>query len=72
MTTDVGRRLVGNALITRDFACGHVPLDDAATRLRVDYGADDSVIAAADMEVGAILDSLREPDPRFGHEQKQP
>ncbi|MGH2499869.1 MAG: glycosidase [Candidatus Limnocylindria bacterium] len=47
------------------FSCGHVPLDDAGERIRLYYGAADSVVAAADFEVAAILDSLepvREPD----------
>ncbi|HEX9270550.1 MAG TPA: glycosidase [Candidatus Limnocylindria bacterium] len=52
------------------FTCGHVPMDDAEERIRVYYGAADSVVAAADFEVRDILDSLRPPGPRdsrFGH-----
>ncbi|HKY49842.1 MAG TPA: glycosidase, partial [Candidatus Limnocylindria bacterium] len=40
------------------YACGHVPLDADGRRIRVYYGAGDSVIAAADFDVGEILDSL--------------
>ena len=52
------------------FTCGHVPLDDASRRVRVYYGAADSVVAAADFEVQDILDSLEAPDRRFGHDQR--
>ena len=38
------------------FSCGHVMLDD--DRLRLYYGAADSVTAAADLSVQGILDSL--------------
>jgi beta-1,2-mannobiose phosphorylase / 1,2-beta-oligomannan phosphorylase len=52
------------------FTCGHVPLDDDGTRIRVYYGAADSCVAAADFEVAEILDSLRGPDARFGHDPR--
>ena len=40
------------------FSCGVVPLDDRGERIRMYYGAADSVIAAADFKVQEILDSL--------------
>ncbi|MEA2661268.1 MAG: beta,2-mannobiose phosphorylase / 1,2-beta-oligomannan phosphorylase [Chloroflexota bacterium] len=40
------------------FSCGHIPLDDRGERIRLYYGAADSVVAAADFEVREILDSL--------------
>ena len=40
------------------FSCGVVPLDDRWERIRMYYGAADSVIAAADFDVKEILDSL--------------
>jgi predicted GH43/DUF377 family glycosyl hydrolase len=40
------------------FSCGVVPLDDRWERIRMYYGAADSVIAAADFNVQEILDSL--------------
>ena len=40
------------------FSCGHVALDDRGDRIRMYYGAADSVIAAADFDVREILDSL--------------
>jgi predicted GH43/DUF377 family glycosyl hydrolase len=40
------------------FSCGHIPLDDRGERIRLYYGAADSIIAAADFEVREILDSL--------------
>ena len=40
------------------FSCGHVPLDDRSERIRLYYGAADSVVAAADFDVREILDSL--------------
>lgn len=40
------------------FSCGVVPLDDRGERIRMYYGAADSVIAAADFTVREILDSL--------------
>lgn len=49
------------------FACGHIALDDEARRIRVFYGASDTVVAAADFDVREILDSLRPPDAPFGH-----
>jgi predicted GH43/DUF377 family glycosyl hydrolase len=52
------------------YACGHVALDDQGERIRLYYGAADSVIAAADFNVHEIVDSLRPADPRFGHQQK--
>jgi len=51
------------------FTCGHVTLDDAGDRIRVYYGAADSVIAAADFRVQDILDSLGPPDTPFGHQR---
>jgi predicted GH43/DUF377 family glycosyl hydrolase len=53
------------------FTCGHVQLDDEGSRLRVYYGAGDAVVAAADFDLREILDSLRPPDPPFGHQQKR-
>lgn len=52
------------------FSCGLVPLDDQGDRIRVYYGAADSVIAAADFSVAAILDSLIPPDSPAGHQRK--
>ena len=40
------------------FSCGVVPLDTHGERIRMYYGAADSVIAAADFSVREILDSL--------------
>ncbi|HEX6062278.1 MAG TPA: glycoside hydrolase family 130 protein, partial [Candidatus Limnocylindria bacterium] len=40
------------------FSCGHIPLDDRGERIRLYYGAADSVVAAADFDVRVILDSL--------------
>lgn len=40
------------------FSCGVVPLDDRNERIRMYYGAADSVVAAADFDVQEILDSL--------------
>jgi predicted GH43/DUF377 family glycosyl hydrolase len=40
------------------FSCGHIPLDDRGERIRLYYGAADSVVAAADFDVREILDSL--------------
>ncbi len=40
------------------FSCGHVPLDDKGERIRLYYGAADSVLAAADFQVRDILRSL--------------
>jgi len=40
------------------FACGLVPLDPRAERIRVYYGAADRCVAAADFEVQAILDQM--------------
>jgi predicted GH43/DUF377 family glycosyl hydrolase len=40
------------------FSCGVVPLDDRGERIRMYYGAADSVVAAADFDVREILDSL--------------
>jgi predicted GH43/DUF377 family glycosyl hydrolase len=45
------------------YTCGHVPLDEDGDRIRVYYGAADSVIAAADFLVQDIIDSLDAPDP---------
>ncbi len=39
------------------FSCGHVPLDGGA-RVRLYYGAADSVVAAADIDVAAVLAHL--------------
>lgn len=44
------------------FACGHVPLDDHGGKVRVYYGAADSVVGAADVDVTAVLAHL-EPVP---------
>ncbi len=52
------------------FTCGLIPLDDEGDRIRVFYGAADSVIAAADFRVQEIVDSLGPPDSRFGHQQR--
>jgi len=52
------------------FTCGHVPLDDRGDRIRVYYGAADSVIAAADFSVQEILESLGPPDSPAGHQKK--
>ncbi|HEY6960215.1 MAG TPA: glycosidase [Candidatus Limnocylindria bacterium] len=54
------------------FTCGHVPLDDEGDRIRVFYGAADSVIAAADFSVREILDSLGPPDVPFGQRRWSP
>ena len=51
------------------FTCGHVPLDDR--RIRVYYGAADSSVAAADLDLDEVVDSLSAPDARFGHEQRE-
>ena len=40
------------------FSCGHVPLDDAGTRIRMYYGAADTRLAAADFDVKEIIASL--------------
>ncbi|HEV2011437.1 MAG TPA: glycoside hydrolase family 130 protein [Candidatus Limnocylindria bacterium] len=40
------------------FSCGHIRLDDRRERIRLYYGAADSVVAAADFDVREILDSL--------------
>jgi beta-1,2-mannobiose phosphorylase / 1,2-beta-oligomannan phosphorylase len=40
------------------FTCGHVTIDAEGDRIRVYYGAADSVIAAADFSVREIVDSL--------------
>ena len=40
------------------FSCGVVPLDGRGERIRMYYGAADSVVAAADFDVREILDSL--------------
>ena len=40
------------------FSCGHIPLDDKGERIRLYYGAADSVMAAADFEVRDIIKSL--------------
>jgi len=40
------------------FSCGHIRLDDRSERIRLYYGAADSVVAAADFDVREILDSL--------------
>ncbi len=52
------------------FTCGHVPLDDAGRRIRVYYGAADSVIAAADFDVAQILDSLEPSPAAFGNPER--
>jgi predicted GH43/DUF377 family glycosyl hydrolase len=51
------------------FTCGHVPLDEHGDRIRVFYGAADSVIAAADFSVEEIVASLGPPDAPFGHQR---
>ncbi len=51
------------------FTCGHVRLDDR--RIRVYYGAADSSVAAADLDLDEVVDSLSAPDARFGHEQRE-
>jgi predicted GH43/DUF377 family glycosyl hydrolase len=48
------------------YACGHVPLDERGERIRVYYGAADSVIAAADFTVDEVIESL-EPTPAARH-----
>ena len=40
------------------FSCGHIRLDGRRERIRLYYGAADSVVAAADFVVREILDSL--------------
>jgi len=40
------------------FSCGHIRLGDHRERIRLYYGAADSVVAAADFDVQEILDSL--------------
>jgi len=40
------------------FSCGYIRLDDHPDRIRLYYGAADSVVAAADFDVQEILDSL--------------
>lgn len=40
------------------FSCGVIPLDQQWERIRMYYGAADSVVAAADFDVREILDSL--------------
>ncbi len=40
------------------FACGHVPLDEDWDRIRMYYGAADSCLAAADLDVREIIASL--------------
>jgi predicted GH43/DUF377 family glycosyl hydrolase len=52
------------------YGTGHITLDEDGERIRLYYGAADSVVAAADFNVQEIIDSLRAPDPRFGHRQK--
>jgi len=49
------------------YGTGHVALDE---RIRLYYGAADSVIAAADFVVQEIIDSLRPCDETFGRRQK--
>jgi predicted GH43/DUF377 family glycosyl hydrolase len=44
------------------YTCGHVPLDEHGDRIRLYYGAADSVIAAADFDVQEIVASLVPPD----------
>jgi predicted GH43/DUF377 family glycosyl hydrolase len=41
------------------FSCGVIPLDQQWERIRMYYGAADSVVAAADFDVREILDSLQ-------------
>lgn len=45
----------GNVVLS----CGHVPLDPTSRRIRLYYGAADSVTAAADFSTEEILQSLR-------------
>lgn len=52
------------------YGSGHVTLDDRGERIRLYYGAADSVVAAADFNVRDIIDSLRPPEPSFGQRQK--
>jgi predicted GH43/DUF377 family glycosyl hydrolase len=40
------------------FSCGHVPLDEDGHRIRMYYGAADSCLAAADLDVKEIIASL--------------
>ncbi len=40
------------------FACGHVPLDEDGNRIRMYYGAADTCLAAADLDVREIVASL--------------
>jgi beta-1,2-mannobiose phosphorylase / 1,2-beta-oligomannan phosphorylase len=40
------------------FSCGHVPLDEDGHRIRMYYGAADSFLAAADLDVKEIIASL--------------
>jgi predicted GH43/DUF377 family glycosyl hydrolase len=40
------------------FSCGHVPLDEDGNRIRMYYGAADSCLAAADLDVKEIVASL--------------
>ena len=49
------------------FTCGHVPLDESGARIRVYYGAADSVIAAADFDIEAIIASLEPSPAAFGN-----
>lgn len=51
------------------YGTGHVTLDGGG-RIRLYYGAADSVVAAADFSVEDIIHSLRPPDPSFGQRQK--
>jgi hypothetical protein len=48
-------RLFGNVVLS----CGHVGLDPDNRRIRLYYGAADSVTAAADFDTEEILASLR-------------
>jgi predicted GH43/DUF377 family glycosyl hydrolase/glycosyltransferase involved in cell wall biosynthesis len=41
------------------FSCGHVALDDTGKHIRVYYGAADSCLAAADMQVRDIVDQMQ-------------
>jgi predicted GH43/DUF377 family glycosyl hydrolase len=52
------------------YGSGHITLDGDGDRIRLYYGAADSVIAAADFSIQEIIDSLRPCDDRFGHSQK--
>ena len=70
LTADASHERVG-LMPNVVFTCGHVPLGDDGSRIRVYYGAADSVIAAADFEVAEILESLRSAKHGFGHEQRQ-